>query len=101
MGASIDLDFSSANRELDEIVKLSASLDFDLFEFLRLLSEEGLPTFTCEVDDVATRATRRRVARYELCQKLKMLLSTLRARNRDADEIKGGSDHLVTTNSIA
>lgn len=100
MDDQIDLDFSSANRDLDEIVELAAPLDFDLFEFLRLLSEEGLPTFTCEVDEVAAKGTSRRVARYQLSQELAGLLATLRTRNLDADEIKGSLGHFVSPSFV-
>jgi hypothetical protein len=101
MSNSIDPDFSSANRDLDEIIALAAPLDFDLYEFLRLLSEEGLPTLTCEVDEVVAGTARRRVARYQLGEKLKVLLSALRTGNLDTDEIKGGSSHHAVPSFVA
>lgn len=73
-------DFSSAHEGMEELVHLSAVHRFDLFEALRLLSQAGAPTFCCEIDDS--------IIRYQLSERLKALLSALRAENLNADEIE-------------
>lgn len=81
-------DFSSAHEGMEELVHLSAVHRFDLFEALRLLSQAGAPTFCCEIDDSTTIAAGRRIIRYQLSERLKALLSALRAENLNADEIE-------------
>lgn len=86
-------DFESANRDLDELTSLSRLCNFDLFEFMRLLSEAAAPVMTCEVDDAPAIATGSSVARYKLSEALLVILSALRARNLDGDKIEGVSAH--------
>ena len=78
-------DFSSAHEGMEELVHLSAVHRFDLFEALRLLSQAGAPTFCCDIDDSTTG---HRIIRYQLSERLKALLSALRAENLNADEIE-------------
>lgn len=93
MGQPIEYipDFSEANRDLDELVGLSLRSRFDLFEFLRLLSEAGAPTLCCEVDNGPASSTGCRVVRYQLGEGPKVLLTALGAKDLDSDEIGCGS----------
>jgi hypothetical protein len=84
-------DFSDARKNMDEIALLSAACGFDLFEALRLLSKAGAPVFCCDVDYRPAIATGHSVVRYQLSERLKALLTALRAENFNANEIERGA----------
>lgn len=84
-------DFSQSTADMAELARLSALGSFDLFVYLRLLSEAGLPTLACEVDRCAAKVAGRRVVRYQLGEPLRAILLALRARHVDEDEIKSRS----------
>ena len=90
MNQPFDPDFSQANTSLDELVALSNSHGFNLFEFLRLFSEAGAPTFVCEVDNEPTITTGRRIVRYKLSEGLVVVLKALRTRNVNENDVKIG-----------
>src|SRR5271169_2120876 len=71
-------DFSAVGPQLNELVHLSAIRGFNLFEGLRLLSEAGLPTLCCKIDNGAAKAACDGVVRYQLSDRLLELLSALR-----------------------
>jgi hypothetical protein len=82
-------DFSECNRDLDELIALSAACGFDLFSSIRLLSEAGAPTLCAQVNDVSAISTGHRVIRYQLSEGLKVVLSAFRARDIHPHKIKG------------
>jgi hypothetical protein len=84
-------DFTRCNDDLDELIELSVSRGFDLFEFLRLLSEAGFPTLCCEVDYDATDNAFNAVCVYQLSEPVLRLLAALRTGDLNADEIEGTS----------
>ena len=84
-------DFLQSDADMQELRQLAGSNRLDLFELLRLLSDAGLPVLVCQVDDRMTKEAFGRVARYKLCETLQAVLSALRARNLNADEVESGS----------
>ena len=84
-------DFSESNRDLSELVALSLRHRFDLFEYLRLLSEAGAPSICCEVDSSTAGSAGSRIVRYKLSEGLLVILAALRARNLNHDEIRGSA----------
>jgi hypothetical protein len=80
-------DFSNANADLDALVLLSSLFDFDLFEFIRLLSNAGAPVMTCNINDAPAGSAGGRVVVYQLSEALQSVLAALRARNGNASEI--------------
>jgi hypothetical protein len=80
--SQIQPDFAAANADMDELIRLSAICRFDLFVFLRLLSEAGAPILCCEVDPEFAIPADRRIARYKLSEALRMILSALRAQKK-------------------
>ena len=96
MAAPIIPDFSTANADLDELKYLSRLHGFDLFEFLRRLSEAGAPALTCKVDHVPTEGACGRIAQYKLSEALLTVLSALRARHVDMDEVEGCTTHVMS-----
>lgn len=88
MSRAYEVDFSEANADLAELIRLSASRRFDLFSYLRLLSEAGAPTFCADVNDVAAITTGCRVVHYKLSEGLKVILTALRAWHFDSDKVK-------------
>ena len=81
-------DFSQSNADMAELVRLSQLCGFDLFVYLRLLSEAGAPTLCGHVDDGTAVTTGGCVVRYQLCEGLQIILAALRARNGQANEVK-------------
>jgi hypothetical protein len=76
-------------------MRLAALYAFDLFGYLKLLSEAGAPTFCCEINDEPAIPTSRRIARYKLSEALTVILAALRARNLNSDEISGSASFSV------
>lgn len=89
-GRGLRSDFSAVGPQVNELIHLSAVRGFDLFEGLRLLSEAGLPTLCCKVDNGTAKATRDGVVHYQLSDRLLELLSALRvgAFHFDANKIE-------------
>lgn len=83
-------DFTQANADLDELVRLSGLCGFNLFEFLRLFSEAGAPTFCCEVYNEPTEGASGGVVRYKLSEGLHAVLTAFRTRNLDQGDIEMG-----------
>lgn len=91
MAEPFEPDFSRSDADMAELMRLSKLYRFDLFSYLRLLSEAGAPTLSADVDDVPAIPARGRVVRYQLSEGLGVILTALRARNLDTDEIETGS----------
>jgi hypothetical protein len=82
-------DFSQANRDLEELITLSASKRFDLHGYLFFISQAGFPTFCIKPDGATAVAAKRRRIHYQLGEPLKALLSAMRAGDLNADKIQG------------
>lgn len=89
IGPYFEFDHAQHDADLDELIKLAQLHRFDLFVFLRVLSEAGAGVDRCKIDHGATGVAGGRVVRCELSEGLKALLAALRARNLDADEVEG------------
>ena len=89
--AELEPDFSKSDRDMDDLIRLASAHRFDFFEFLRLISEAGAPTLSCEVDQIAAVRTGRRIVRYKLGEGLQVILTALRARNLNTDKVECGS----------
>jgi hypothetical protein len=79
----------TASDEMRELRELAELYRFDLFMYLRHLTDLDAPVCTAEVDDVSAVGTVGVGVHFKLCEGLKALLLTLRARNSNADEIEG------------
>jgi hypothetical protein len=85
---------SSALDELRELRELAELFKFDLFVFLRELTNLGAVTLRAQVDDIPAVSTGDVSIHFELGEGLKALLLTLRTQNLHSDEVKsraGGS----------
>jgi hypothetical protein len=77
-----------AIEEMRELAELARLCQFDLFVYLRELTDLGAGVLVANVDAEATVRTARHVVHYKLADGLKALLLTFRARNRHTDEIE-------------
>lgn len=104
MADPFELDFSQSNADMGDLIRLSTLSGFDLFVYLRLLSEASAPTICCEVDDSSAGTTGARIVRYKLSEGLQVILTALRARNLNVNEVSrapsGGSAFSLATNSF-
>lgn len=92
MVESFEPDFSQSNADMDELGRLSKLHGFNLFEYLRLLSEAGAPTLCCEINEEPAIAAGCRIVRYKLSEGLQVVLAALRARNLDPDEVSSADE---------
>jgi len=85
-------DAKEAFADLRELIELAGRYpDVDLgIEFSRL-AEQGLPALCGEIDTSLAIPAGHAVFRYKLPERLHELLSTLRARNVDVDNLESGS----------
>lgn len=85
----------TTTADLRELRELSRVCAFDLFEFMRLLEEAGVVTFTYKVDDKATVDAGRTVLRYQLSDPLLIVLAALRVRAAEAItvDVESGAGH--------
>jgi hypothetical protein len=74
-------------QALADLAELSRSPD-GLVELRRLI-DEGTPLLRANIDWLSAAETGDLIARYEVCEPLKVFLAAIRARNRQADEIEG------------
>ena len=91
MPNDFDHDNGTTTDDLLELYELSRVCAFDLFEYLRLLSEAGASAVICKVDEVPAIDTGRRVARYQLSEALLVILAALRARQRVHGGVESGA----------
>lgn len=80
-------DMAQALADLRELRALAASQGFELFEFLRQLSEDGTPVLRADVNVCATIGATHNVALYSLSEPVKACLAALRMRDRDTNEL--------------
>jgi hypothetical protein len=81
------------NQALADLAELARSSD-GLVELRRLI-DEGTPLLRSYIDRLSAAETGDLIARYEVCEPLKVFLAAIRARNRQANEIEGaGHDGL-------
>lgn len=84
-----------ADQALSDWTELKTLLGFENPDFLSVcgkLIDEGLPFFRVQGDGHLTETTGRFVVRYELADRLQILLSAVRANKGHAAEIEGRSD---------
>jgi hypothetical protein len=106
-GALPPPDFSEANRDLDELVRLSRAQFFDLHGFLLLISEAGFPTFAVKTDEAAAVTAPGSVIYYQIGKPLQVLLAAMRAGDFDPNEVQNspgrfglGSQEALASNLI-
>jgi hypothetical protein len=76
-------------EELRELRTLASAQVFDLFEFLRLVSDAGFPVF--EIKHLSASGAARIVVSYQLNNIVQALLVALRARDSHSAEVEGRS----------
>lgn len=81
-------EFSQANADMADLIRLAKLYGFALFEYMSLLSDVGAPALCCQVDDVPTTVTGGRVAHYKLSEALRVILTALRAGNFGVGQVK-------------
>jgi hypothetical protein len=87
-GIAMIPDFRQANADLRSLTRLTALYRFDLYEYLRLLSEAGAPLFCADVDDISAVTARRAVVHYKLSDGLLVVLAAFRARKLNYHKVK-------------
>jgi hypothetical protein len=91
MTRPIELDFSQSNADMRELVQLANLSGWNLFEYLRLLSEAGAPVLRCQVDEATAMATERRIGRYQLSEALLVVLAAMRARHLNQNNVESAA----------
>jgi len=71
----------TSHEQLAELTELARVAGFDLFQYIKLLSDAGAPVFRCEIDTETASATGDVIATYKLSEALVVIMTALRAKN--------------------
>ena len=79
----------TSHEQLAELTELARVTGFDLFQYIKLLSDAGAPVFRCEIDTETASATGDVIATYKLSEALIVIMTALRAKNVNPREVCG------------
>lgn len=81
----------TSHEQLAELTELARVTGFDLFQYIKLLSDAGAPVFRCEIDPETASATGDMIATYKLSEALVVIMTALRAKNVNPRNVSGAT----------